>query len=354
MKRLMVRVFWMMLFIQGCAQPNREEVILEYVENAESFYENKDYIGVENRMISAIQEAEQEYGINSEKTAELYLKKAELAGSAMDMLTAIRDAEMIYKNLENKEGMVKVWCCYGDYYSRIDEPEQAIEYYDKIIECGDELGEGINQWKYEAYFYEGLLEDEIEKSIERYKKAESLLEFVPIEKRNIEEFRLYRNIAACYFNSGRYEEAIGYFTKAIEHYVEEEKAIGMLIECYRVRGVCHIRVENMENAMEDTNRAKELLEQYTPDIGIWDRAGVYLNFARIYSLMEEPDYDKALEYGLTACHMYKGERELDADDLEGLTLMKEVLKGIYDNSPYAGQQDFEDWYRENENNRLAD
>lgn len=349
MKKFILVIILIVLSCHGCSKQGGEELIQEYIKKAESLYEAKDYIGAVGWMDHAIDEAEKKYGEISVEVAELYLSKFQMADYAIDSLRAIRSAEMIYEDLSDREGMVKVYYYYGDYYSKVDDLEQAVDYYEKVIELSEGLGEAVNEWKYEAYFYEALYENDTEKSIELYEKAESLLEFVPLEKKNTETIVLYHNIAVCYYDLQMYEKAILNFTKAIENYEEEEKEIGTLIVCYRLRAVCYIGIRNLEYAMEDTEKAKELLERTSPKMNIWDKSGVYFNFTMIYPLMDEPDYEKAFEYGLIACRMYENERELSVDDLEGLIIMKDIFKDFYDESPYAQEQNFEIWYQENIN-----
>ncbi len=156
-------------------------------------------------------------------------------------------------------------------------------------------------------------------------------------------------IKVFYFKQQMYEEAIVYFTKGIENYEEEEQGIGFLIICYRFRAMSYIETRNLEYAMEDAKKAKELLERTSTEMDIWDRAGVYFNFTSIYALMDEPDYEKAFEYGLTACRIYEDEKDISDHELEALAIAKNAFKDIYEESPYAQQQDFETWYQENIN-----
>ena len=51
---------------------------------------------------------------------------------------------------------------------------------------------------------------------------------------------------------------------------------------------------------------------------------------------------------MIACRMYEEEKEgLEVDDLEGFKVIKETFEILYDDTPYARQQDFETWYQEN-------
>ena len=348
MKRNIAVILMIVIFAVGCSSKSSEELIQEYTKNAEAFYEAEDYTGAAGWMNHAIDEAETKYGKTSVEVARLYLMKSQMAEYAIDALRDIQCAETIYKSLNDGEGMVRSNYYYGDYYLRMGDAAQAIEYYDKVIELGEALGDEINEWKYEAYFHKGLCEADERKSIEMFKEAEKFFAFIPLEKQNTKAITLYHNIGVRYCNLDMDEEAIKYFTKAIEGYEKEEKEIGTLVVCYELRSGCYINLENLEYAMEDAWKAKELFEENTPDMDIWDRAGVYFNIAMLYSFIDEPEHDKVLEYGLIACRMYEEEKEgLEVDDLEGFKVIKETFEILYDDTPYARQQDFETWYQEN-------
>lgn len=59
-----IRIIVIAVFmLQGCSQKDNEELIQEYIKNAESFYKRDDYMEASGWMDNAINEAEEQYGI---------------------------------------------------------------------------------------------------------------------------------------------------------------------------------------------------------------------------------------------------------------------------------------------------
>lgn len=349
MKKWMVVILTAAFCLQGCSKKNSEELIQEYIKNAESFYKRDDYMEASGWMDSAINEAEEQYGKESQRVAELYLRKAELTRIFEVIMDSLYCSETIYGNLNDKEGVAKVYYKYGDCYRRDGDNEQAIEYYRQTVEVCNELGEEMNELQFDAYLDWGVCESDPQNSLELYAKAEELFALLPLEKQEAEGTKLYYSISFVYDGQEQYEESIKYSTKAIEYYKEEKSSIQALIAAYHTRGYAEMWLGNTERAVEDHMKAKQLIEERQPDMGLWEKAIVYLKLAIAYAFAETPDYEKVLEYGLDAFHVYTEQKELSEKELEELKSVKENVKKMYDHSPYVQQQDFETWYQENIN-----
>ena len=124
MKKWMVVILTAAFCLQGCSKKNSEELIQEYIKNAESFYKRDDYMEASGWMDSAINEAEEQYGKESQRVAELYLRKAELTRIFEVIMDSLYCSETIYENLNDKEGVAKVYYKYGDCYRRDGDNEQ--------------------------------------------------------------------------------------------------------------------------------------------------------------------------------------------------------------------------------------
>ncbi len=349
MKKSLIIIAIVVFMIQGCSKKNSEELIQEYIKNAESFYKRDDYMEASGWMDNAINEAEEQYGRESQRVAELYLRKAELTRIFEVAMDSLYYSETIYESLNDKGGVAKVYYKYGDCYARNGDNEQAIECYRQTVEVCNELGEEMNELKFDAYLDWGLCETSSQNSLELYEKAEGLFESLPLEKQETEGIELYYEIGYAYGALEQHEETIRYCTKAIEYYKEGKSSIQTLIAAYHKRGYAEMWLGNTEQAVEDTMKAKQLIEERQPDMSLWEKAIVYLKLAMIYAFAEMPDYEKVLEYGLDTFHIYTEQKELSEEELEELKSVKENVKKMYDHSPYVQQQDFETWYQENIN-----
>ena len=194
-----------------------------------------------------------------------------------------------------------------------------------------------------------MCESDPQNSLELYAKAEDLFALLPLEKQEAEGTKLYYSISFVYDGLEQYEESFKYSTKAIEYYKEDKNSIQALIAAYHTRGYAEMWQGDTEHAVEDNMKAKQLIEEKQPDMGLWEKAIVYLKLAITYALAETPDYEKVLEYGLDAFHVYTEQKELSEEELEELRSAKRTFKRLYDHSPYVQQQDFEIWYQENIN-----
>jgi class 3 adenylate cyclase/tetratricopeptide (TPR) repeat protein len=160
---------------------------------------------------------------NQEKAAEYLMIAGVQARRYSDFKSSIshfKNAELIYKEFENSEGIIKVKERVGDIYRRIGRFDKAKEELERGIKIGEEKQSGQIVNLYETYAHILIYAGDYDKSEKYFEKALFFFK----DKEDEERISVtYQNIAGIYLKQSKYEKALSYYEKALNLAVKSER-----------------------------------------------------------------------------------------------------------------------------------
>lgn len=329
------------------AKQSPEEKILKYMEKAEEFYEQENYNKAKVNLEKALHLSKNEYGDISRETAKIYLKLADFSTAYSESIDLLKEAEEIYQDLADIEGLANTYIVYGSTYYRSNDRDLSENAYKKALQYCDLSDHEMNEERFHAYVnLAGLGNGTEEEDLLYNQEAEKLLEMLPEDEKNYSKMRVYNNLGNSYLNLNENELAIENYEKAIDIWLKygeggELRAAEAYDNCgylYALTGNCKKAINYIDESLKLFGGMKK--------VKLWQHAVAYWHMSATYALCEIQDYDKAIDYGIRSCQLYTEKEELNSEELKELRLFKDALKSLYEKSPLAEKQDFESWYIE--------
>ena len=348
----MKKVFALLLVmcLSGCTIRSEAEIkqdIQYYLEEADKYYSQNRYDDGDISLSRAELLAREQFGDNSKQYADILLLRGEKQRIYRSAMPNLNKAESIYKELNDIEGLAKVYYQYGKLHVNIDENANALNFYKRALEYSGNSETRLYELEYNIYVGIGVATEDRSKSLEYYKTAETLLGHLNSELQVSEGVNLYNNFGVCYYCLNEYTLAIDFYERAINLAVENDyNNDALLAAVYDYCGYCYVIEGECQKGLEYLYKAVDLNES-NPDSTLWDKAVVYRHLSDCYLADDILDYDKVLEYGLKSCEIFEAEAVLDASQLERYKLLKDAFQDLYNDTPQAQTQDFESWYQEN-------
>ena len=196
---------------------------------------------------------------------------------------------------EGKRGMAKCFGNFGAVAKDQGKYEEAIKYFDKAIQMGNETGDkktlsvAYNN-KGITYYYLG----DYEKSVENYSLAAGIFE---------ETGDLQSNSAAL-ANIGLVYTAQGYYTKSVESYMKSLTILEKIGDpvgissTYNNIGIVYYEQKSYDKSLEYYKKALNITEK--EDV-IYISASIHTNIGNVYSDLNE--YDEALDHYYKALYI---------------------------------------------------
>ena len=192
----------------------------------------------------------------------------------------------------NVDWLLEVGNFADDYLSDFD---KAMDYYNRaelVAENGNDVEGLVKTFLDKGALYYG--KDLPQQAIEYYEKAQQLLAKVDSAECKNLQATIYENMALAYGNLGKFNEAIGYFEKALDLdmilYGEKSEELGLL---YCNMGACYQSMRNREKYDECFLKAYDILEPLLAEDDL-KMAYVYNGLASIYRY--DGDYQKAKDF----------------------------------------------------------
>ena len=335
----------------GGFQQSDETMIEEYLSQAEDYVKQKKYDLAKLSFAEAIELSEKVYGSDSKEVADIYLELSVNNKNYVEALDNVASAEKIFQKNEDNDGLARTFHSYGSIYADFSEPELARKAYEDALRYCDMSANDQSELKFEIYLNLTGVETDFEELMYYFQRAEKLIE----NRNDAHLIRFYFGKGNTYYNYGIAEEAAACYEKAIEIWKEMEKDRDMndiplyIAYSYDCCGHCYIALEEYMKSIEYIDVSIEMFKNIE-GVSIGDLATAYRHLSMAYMKLEVPDYEKALEYGLKSCQVYLDkEDELSIEELEYFKRLKDLFKGLYEETSYAKEQDFETWYKENIN-----
>lgn len=345
-------VILFVLILSGCVvRHESQEKIQEYLKKAQDMIDHGDWMQGEMNARNAIDLAENIYDGESKELAEIYLEAGNYMRIFDDGLKTMKMAETIYIKCQDSKGLAQVYYRYARKYGLAGQKKAGLEYLQKALEYCDKVGEDADKIRCNIYIWRAIYKDDYEDSLEDLKEAEKILDQMSEESDAEVRFLLYKSLGECYFEAVQNEAAIENYTKAIqeEESLKTDKEKIQLANCYGDQGYSYAKLGEYAKGIEGLERELQILETI-PDVDLWDYALVYCRLALIYASKGLCEYEKSMDYAGECLRLYVLNGELTSQELDELMQFKEVLKNLYESSPFAEHQDFDSWYRENVKN----
>lgn len=351
MKKKIIMGFCM-ISLMACKgiQQSDEEIIKQYLEEAEVYVQQGENDFAELSFASAIEISKNIYGEESKEVADLYLELADCNNTFEEALDSMSFAENIFRKQDSAEGLARAYYSYGIIYKKKSEYELAQKAFEDASEYCDLLKEDMSQLKFDIYLsLSGLESMSAEESLDYALEAEKLVEKIT----DVQKTRLYISMGNTYYNLGMAEESANKYEKALglweslksTKYMEKEEF--KIAQTYALCGHCYTSIGRPEKGIEYINRSLEILNEMK-GATLWEFARAYRLLSVAYTSEDTLNKEKALEYGMMSCKEYlKQERELSNEELDQLNLLKDCFRELYEVNLHITEQDFETWYNEN-------
>jgi tetratricopeptide (TPR) repeat protein len=221
------------------------------------------------------------------------------------------------KNAKNNTERIEAYFDLGSYWYSGGEHEKAIAVYQKVADeyCASDKEKCLDAKNYQAF---NLI------VIEEYEKAKHLLGNILDDAEKLKYkhglLNAYRNTGLLNTYQGYYEEAAGFYLKAIG-FAQQNKNIMKEADLYADLGMNFYFQENYEKAAEYWEKAIEI----KPDKNSSDYIGYCANLGQAY--VELQKFDEAEKYFLKARDFYKKENSIAyANALNGLGVLESHRK----------------------------
>lgn len=343
-----------MCMLSACTPTNQDlnQKIQYYESKAAEEREKNNYDEAEFNWEKALELSNKEYGEKSLRSAEIYLKFAKANDTYEEAMYNTKQAEKIYRESNNSSGLIETYIIYALVHSRNDEFCLAEESYKTSLELCNESQEDTSEQKFRIYTYLIGLEGTTSEAALNYAlEAEKLLNNFPENEKNKKATNVYNNIGISYYKMKQYKDAVGYFERAIDSWeMSKEKEELGIAKCFDRCGYSYAAIGNHKKAIEYINKSLDIMESLE-DVILFDEAVVYRHLSVVYMAEEIKDYKKAMEYGIQSCEIYEAQEKLTSEELEEFKLLRNGLKELYEDTPFAEEYDFESWYKEQLCNR---
>ncbi len=312
----------------------------DYLRAAENMEENGKYSDILITLNKALDKSRETYGEISVETAEVYRK---IGSKEQDLKKATEffdKAALIYE-LEGQPEQISA-VKYEKGYMLLKghkEADQAKEEFLEAVDLYQANPSGNTRYLCMSYCYLSDLEDEEDKKLSYLKEGELALGEVEETERKTVTAEVYRRLGMVSVNKEDFVEANSYFEKIMELEGKREvMAYGMIMS-----GVCYIRLNDPEKAVERINQAAVQYKKSGVDKHYNELSACDAYLALAYAMKEEPDAELVMEYIEHSLSRYQNLNQIRYTDIANRQTLKPVLQSAY-TLVYPEKIDFEYWY----------
>lgn len=325
-----------------------KEDVSYYIERAERVGEY-DGFGVRARQnwMEALDLAVEETGKDSRQTAYILLKIGDSSNNIEEASPYLEESIKLYREFDDLAGMGAASYIYGMKYANQAEPEKALEHFRQAAGYYGQAKGADPMQIYDLYRAMASLTD-TQEAMDCYRQCEEVLVRLPEGEQAEKRADTRANIAMVYGREKEYETAAYEYEAAAGLYreagLEETLTMG---ELFDDTGLMYLYAGDRENAVRYFEKAVDVylnLRVNEPYRHIVDISEAYEHLSDATAIGEEPDYERALDYGIRACQYYAG-RILKPQDVQVLLRQKEKLRRLYI-QVHGESSDFDGWFRE--------
>ena len=351
-KRILFVIMAAAIGLTACASKEEETGRRgEYIEDAKRL-ENDDGFTVwaQKRWQEALAVSVEETGENSADTAYVCQRIGNISRDLAEAEPWLERASRIYTGLGDSAGLGEVSQAYGKKCVTEGDMEKALDYFRQAAEYYEKAEQPSPAQIYELCQTMALLVEAPE-AMDCYRQCEAVLDQLEEDEQPLKRAETRGNIAMTHARLGEYEAAITEYKAAADLYqkagMEQTLELG---ETYDSLGEGYLAAGDLKRAGRYFEKAVDIFlnirvnDYYRQLVDVSD---AYEHLSTVTAMGENPDYQKALEYGVRACR-YFSERTLEPEDIQALSRRKETLRGFYGkvHGEAAADADFEEWFRQ--------